>query len=793
MPFLLKIELTSQIQQRILDTRLRILKVLGFWGLSACTFESTQQFIDSKSTDMKTSCLAILMVLLLNPILAQDIQEDKTLSPYFRIIGGQEGVDQLPLLSTSAEVNIAGVIADVAITQVYKNDGLKPIEAIYVFPASTRAAVYDMVMKIGNRTIQAEIKEKNQAKAEYEQAKEEGKRASLLEQERPNVFQMNVANLMPGDQIEVVLKYTEMLIPENGIYEFVYPTVVGPRYSESLAGGEDQYVANPYQKSGEAPLYDFGLDIYLSAGLPIQNITSTTHKVGINYEGQKAAEIVLDKSEKAAGNRDFILQYQLTGGEIESGMLLYEHKGENYFLTMVQPPKRVMPESIPAREYIFIVDVSGSMRGFPLNISKKLLRDLIVGLRPTDRFNVLLFSGNAGWLAEESIAATEENVEKAINVIDRQYGGGGTRLLPAMQKALAMPRCADNLSRSMVVVTDGYISVEQETFDLIRNRLSESNLFTFGIGAGVNRHLLEGMAHVGMGEPLIITAPEGAHDKAEDFRQYISQPVLSQVKVEFEGFEAYDIQPSSVPDVLADRPILVFGKYKGKPEGQIRITGQTGIGRFEKVFEVEKYQSSRKNAALRYLWAREKIRLLDDYNQVSYSDERIAEVTKLGLDYNLMTAYTSFIAVDHEVVKNEDGETVSVKQALPLPSGVENTAIGFDVAIEGIVRKNKAPKARSLKLTVQQAQSGMGSSVDLLLQEELQTYLDQLSLCSIPTEVANIEMEITLDVLGRIIRVEVANADEALTKCLQTSLEKHYLFSCFHTQQLTLEFKLSAK
>ena len=428
-----------------------------------------------------------------------------------------------------------------------------------------------------------------------------------------------------------------------------------------------------------------------------------------------------------------------------------------------------------------------------MNISKKLLRDLIVGLRPTDRFNVLLFSGNAGWLAEESIAATEENVEKAINVIDRQYGGGGTRLLPAMQKALAMPRCADNLSRSMVVVTDGYISVEQETFDLIRNRLSESNLFTFGIGAGVNRHLLEGMAHVGMGEPLIITAPEGAHDKAEDFRQYISQPVLSQVKVEFEGFEAYDIQPSSVPDVLADRPILVFGKYKGKPEGQIRITGQTGIGRFEKVFEVEKYQSSRKNAALRYLWAREKIRLLDDYNQVSYSDERIAEVTKLGLDYNLMTAYTSFIAVDHEVVKNEDGETVSVKQALPLPSGVENTAIGFDVAIEGIVRKNKAPKARSLKLTVQQAQSGMGSSVDLLLQEELQTYLDQLSLCSIPTEVANIEMEITLDVLGRIIRVEVANADEALTKCLQTSLEKHYLFSCFHTQQLTLEFKLSAK
>lgn len=734
------------------------------------------------------------MVLVLNPILAQDMhKEDKTLSPYFMIVGGQEGIDQLPLLSTSAQVNIAGVIADVTITQVYKNDGRKPLEAIYVFPASTRAAVYDMEMKIGNRTIQAEIKEKNQAKAEYEQAKEEGKRVSLLEQERPNVFQMNVANLMPGDRIEVILKYTEMLIPENGIYEFVYPTVVGPRYSENPGNEEDQFVATPYQKSGASPLYDFDMDIYLSAGLPIQNITSTTHKVGINYEGRKAAEIALDKSEKNGGNRDFILQYQLTGGEIESGMLLYEHKGENYFLTMVQPPKRVMPKNIPAREYIFIVDVSGSMRGFPLNISKKLLRDLIVGLRPSDRFNVLLFSGNAGWLAEESIAATEENVEKAINVIDRQYGGGGTRLLPAMQKALAMPRCADNLSRSMVVVTDGYISVEQETFDLIRNRLNESNLFTFGIGAGVNRHLLEGMAHVGMGEPLIITAPEGAHDKAEDFRQYISQPVLSQVNIEFDGFQAYDIQPSSIPDVLADRPILVFGKYKGEPNGKIRIKGHTGAGPFEEVFDVGQYQASRKNAALRYLWAREKIRLLDDYNQVSYTDERVAQVTKLGLDYNLMTAYTSFIAVDNELVENEDGEMVSVKQALPLPSGVENTAIGFDVAIEGVVRKSKTPKARPLKLTVQQAQSGLGQSVDVLLQKELQTYLDQLSLCSIPSETVDIELALTLDVLGRILNVEVVNADETLTKCLQTSLEKHYLFSCFHTQEIMLEFKLTVR
>lgn len=742
---------------------------------------------------MKTSLIAILTLLLFNPILAQSTQEDKTLSPYFMVVGGKAGVDQLPLQSTKADVNIAGVIADVTITQVYKNDGQKPLEAIYVFPASTRAAVYDMVMKIGKRTIQAEIKEKNQARAEYQEAKAEGKRVSLLEQERPNVFQMNVANLLPGDQIEVILKYTEMLIPEKGVYEFVYPTVVGPRYSESQGAGSAQFVSTPYQKSGKAPLYDFDINLYLSAGLPIQHITSTTHKIGISYEGQKAAEISLDKSEKNGGNRDFILAYQLAGGKIESGLLLYEHQDENYFLMMVQPPKKVTPKNIPAREYIFIVDVSGSMRGFPLDISKKLLRDLIVGLRPTDRFNVLLFAGTSGWLAEESIEATEANIEKAIHVIDQQRGGGGTRLLPAMKKALAMPRCADGLSRSMVVVTDGYISVEQEAFDLIRNRLNEANLFTFGIGAGVNRHLLEGMAHVGMGEPLIITAPEGAPAKAENFRQYISQPVLSQITTEFEGFEVYDIQPSAVPDVLAERPILVFGKWKGEAKGKIRIKGHTGDGVFEQVFDVGQYHATRKNGALRYLWAREKIRLLDDYNQVSYTDERVAEVTKLGLDYNLMTVYTSFIAIDNEVVENEEGDLVSVKQALPLPSGVENTAVGFDVAFEKVVRKNKTPKARPLKLVVKQAQTGLGQNTDIVLQKELQTYLDQLSLCPVAQQQNPIIMAVTLDVLGRIVKVEVENADAKLSKCLQTALEQHYLFSCFHTQETTLQFVLNAK
>jgi len=221
------------------------------------------------------------------------------------------------------------------------------------------------------------------------------------------------------------------------------------------------------------------------------------------------ASIKLDPSEKHGGNRDFLLKYRLAGGQIETGLLLYEGEEEDFFLLMLQPPKRVTDSQIPAREYVFIVDVSGSMHGFPLDISKKLLKDLIGNLRPTDRFNVLLFAGGSSVMSKESLPATPENIAHAINVIERQRGGGGTELLPAMKKALALPR-TEGYSRSVVIATDGYVTVEEEAFDLIRNNLGDANMFAFGIGSSVNRYIIEGMARVGMGEPFIITKPEEA-------------------------------------------------------------------------------------------------------------------------------------------------------------------------------------------------------------------------------------------------------------------------------------------
>jgi Ca-activated chloride channel family protein len=602
---------------------------------------------------------------------------DKTLSPYFFVKSEDPTVDQLPLQSTSVQVDIAGVIADVKVTQIYKNEGKKALEALYVFPASTRAAVYGMKMTLGERTITAQIREREAARREYEEAREAGKSASLLEEQRPNVFQMNVANILPGDVIKVEMSYTEFLSPTGGVYEFIYPTVVGPRYAnqpEATAPSSEKWVKSPYLHQGESPTYSFDIQVNLSTGIPLQDVACPSHQVTTLFDGPALATVKLAEGRSSSGNRDFILKYKLAGEKIASGLLLSKGETENFFLLMLQPPQRIKAEEIPPREFIFIVDVSGSMHGFPLDVSKKLVKNLLGNLRPTDRFNVLLFAGGSRLMADASLPATPENIERAIRILDEERGGGGTELLPALQRALALPK-VEGSARSVVVVTDGYVNVETQSFDLIRNNLGKANLFAFGIGSSVNRFIIEGMARAGMGEPFIVTRPDEASSQAEKFRKYIESPLLTGIRLDFGGFNVYDTEPSNIPDVLAERPVTVFGKWRGLPRGEVVLEGRAGREEFRQKVDVGAVNPLEVNAPLRYLWARERIATLSDYNHLQPDDDRTAEVKELGLKYHLLTPYTSFVAVD-TLVRRKDGEVTTVQQPLPLPEGVSDYAIG---------------------------------------------------------------------------------------------------------------------
>jgi len=611
-----------------------------------------------------------------SPTLAQAaVPEDRTGAPYLRIDSKAPDADRVPLKETRADVQIAGVIARVRVTQVYRNEGARPLEAVYVFPGSTRAAVFGMRLTVGDRVTVAKIQERDAARRVYEQAKAQGKSASLLEQERPNVFTMNVANILPGDTVKVELDYVEALIPEDGVYELVYPTVVGPRYTTATeAAAPEAFTQNPYLTPGAPVPYAWGMNVKLEAGLGIASVTSPSHRISPRFAGKGSAAIEVD--EPQGGNKDFVLRYKLGGDRIESGVLLFPGatpQDDGFFLAMMQPPTRLEPAMIPAREYIFILDVSGSMHGYPLDTAKTVMRELIKNLKPTDRFNVLFFSGGNWLLSEDSLSATPANVDRAIAAIGHENGNGGTEILPALRRALAMKR-ADGMSTTVVVVTDGYVSVERETFDVIRKNLGTANLFSFGIGSSVNRFIIEGMARAGMGEPYIVLGPEQAPMFGAKLKKQIESPVLTDVTMKFEGFNAFDVEPPSVPDLFAAKPIVVFGKYKGEASGRITVTGRNGQGELRQSIDIGPDRMSNDNVALKYLWARHRIARLADEGQLMGSDVK-AEVTKLGLTFNLLTQYTSFVAVD-EMVRNPNGGSTKVVQPLPLPAGVEDEAGG---------------------------------------------------------------------------------------------------------------------
>ncbi|MEO0473927.1 MAG: VIT domain-containing protein, partial [Bacteroidota bacterium] len=527
-------------------------------------------------------------------------QEDQSLSPYFWIKGGDPETDALPLKHTAAEVSIAGVIADVQVKQVYQNTGEKPLEAIYVFPASTRAAVYGMTMTIGERRIVAKIKEKQAARQIYTEAKAKGKTASLLEQERPNVFQMNVANIMPGDSIVVQLSYTEMIVPEEGVYEFVYPTVVGPRYSETPLADispDNEWIQSPYTHEKEAPAYTFDLKTYVSAGMPVHALMSPSHAVQVNWIENGDAEVLLDPTDQSSGNRDYVLRYRLRGEAIQSGLMTYEEAGEKFFLWMVQPPARIEATAIPPREYVFIMDVSGSMNGFPIATSKELMRNLLKDLRPQDRFNVVLFASTSAILSEKtSLPANQESIARAIEFIEKERGSGGTSLLPALNRALNL-QTSEDYARTFVICTDGYITVEQEAYDLVRDKLGTANFFTFGIGSSSNRYLVEGLAKVGMGESFVALNEQEAKLQAKKFRTYIESPVLTNVEAQLQQLDAYEIEPPYLPDVFAERPIILFGKYKGELKGEVSLSGQTGNGVFVDRINLDEIRPLERNRA----------------------------------------------------------------------------------------------------------------------------------------------------------------------------------------------------
>ncbi len=587
--------------------------------------------------------MLVCFLCLTNVAIAQD--DDRTLCPYFNVFSTDTTDLQFSLLSTDVEATISGVIANVVVEQTYFNAGETPIDATYVFPMSTNAAVYSMQMIVNDRVINAVIKRKDEAQTIFDNADDAGLTASLLEQERPNVFQMSIANIQAFDSLKVRMVYTELLTPNNGVYQFVFPNIVAPRFT---VNGE-KWVQQAEKDLIPLSQTELNIDLKINAGMPLE-AQCKSHNVTFDYTGRSVQTTLATNPEK-----DFIVDYTLHDNHIETGLLLYEGEEENFFLSMIQPAKPDAPFDSPRREYIFIMDVSGSMKGNPLDVSKELITNLLTDLDEEDKFNIVFFAGGSNVLSPNSLAVTSENIDLAFDMINSTNAGGGTYLLNAMDLALKMEGTED-YSRTFVILTDGHVTVEKEAFEMIRENLNEANFFAFGIGSSVNRYIIEGIAYMGEGEPFVVTDMADAHVMADTFREYIEKPTLTNIEARFSGIDVYDIEPISIPDVFAERPIIIYGKYNGAAQGTVTITGDYAGAVVSSSLDFAQYADNKEdNIALKYLWARKKIKLMSDYGIGSNELDDISieeEITQLGLKYSLVTEYTSFVAVDSNAVAN---------------------------------------------------------------------------------------------------------------------------------------------
>ena len=607
-----------------------------------------------------------------------------------RLVNAKDEALFSALKHTDVKAQISGGIALVTVEQQFSNPSKTPVEAVYTFPLPDDAAVNAMEFRVGNRRIVGEIKRREEARKIYDEAKSAGKRTALLDQERPNIFTQSVANVMPGDDLRVKISFVQRLNYKGGAYEWAFPTVVGPRYSADggyaetgkrgggVAANVTPPIAPPPTRSG----HDLALSVHIDAGVPITGIVSELHPVNISKNGDRA--LVTLKDQNTLPNRDFILRYAVAGGEVQSGLLTQKDgKGGGYFSLVMQPPARPKSDQISPRELVFVVDQTGSQNGWPIAKAKETMRYALDKLRPGDTFQVLGFNTSVYPCFDKPVKPTAANLSKARAFIEGLQAEGGTDILQALQAALKIPLDRDRL-RVVVYLTDGYVNNDMSVVDFLRKNRGTTRVFTFGMGNSVNRFLLDNMAREGRGEAEYITVdPAGVRpdnaDEAQDavarFYKKIATPVLIDPQIDWNDLPVEDVQPKIIPDVFENGPVVVTGRFTKPAKGTVILRGWAGDKRVEQRVAVDFGDAKTDNPALEALWAREKIADLQaqDYQgaQNNTPDAKIKEqIVQTALDHNLMSQWTSFVAVEQKVV-NPGGENAKNDVPIETPEGVD--------------------------------------------------------------------------------------------------------------------------
>ncbi|MCK0126589.1 VIT and VWA domain-containing protein [Gelidibacter sp. F2691] len=599
---------------------------------------------------------------------------------------------ELPMLDSAYRVNIEGDMATVELRQVFSNPSEVPLEAEYLFPLNQNAAVFGMTMEIGDEIVQAVIREKATAEAEYKQAASEGKAAALLTQHRPNMFTQKIANLMPGLPVEVTLKYVQMVPKIDGQFELVVPLIVGPRYESPQVNAEehdtdaDAPAQNATWSISPVPAFPnvagldlptsilsdrVSLDLNMVAGVEMSQFSSPTHPLDIvETDASLSAQFAQGK---VMDNKDLILRYMLGGDALQAATLTHHDERGGFLSVMIEPPAVPDEATATPRELVFVLDTSGSMSGQPLAASKRFMDAALKGLRPGDYFRIIPFSSTARHFAEDASPATTSNIAAGRKFVSRLSARGGTEIDRAIRTAFETESPEDTM-RIVVFLSDGYIGDEARVLRTIREQIGQSRIYAFGIGSSVNRYLLDAMADEGRGYARYVGLDEDAMEVADIMAANLKTPLLTDIEIDWGDLEVTDMTPSRLPDLFAGNSLRVYARYKGSDQGQVMLKGLVR-GRVAEM-PVELVLSDQEGeAALPLIWARNQIATLD--RRIAVRDRAEAadkEITRLGLEYSLQTRNTSFVAVSQKVV-NTTGEAAT-QASVPLPkvSGVSKNA-----------------------------------------------------------------------------------------------------------------------
>ncbi len=602
----------------------------------------------------------------------------------------------VPLKHTDVKASIAGYIASVDVTQQFTNPFNSKIEAVYVFPLPHNAAITEFIMTIGDRRIRGIIRERAEAERIYQSAKSQGYVASLLTQDRPNIFTQAVANIEPGKLIDINIRYFHTLTYSDGWYEWHFPMVVGPRFNPpnitdgigavvrgegsgfrvqeradagriAGVGAMPQKTEVQYLKPTERSGHDISLSVNIEAGVKIEELTIPTHRAEMRSESSSAT-IKLSANDSIP-NKDFLLRFRVAGDKPKSALLAHRDEKGGYFTLLLYPPQSLAHLSRKPLEMVFVIDYSGSMEGKPLAQAKAATRAALERMRPDDTFQIVRFSDDAQLMSDKPLPATPENIRRAKAYLDQPYGGGGTMMLTGISKSLDFPHDQSRL-RFVCFLTDGFIGNETEILREIHGRLGPSRIFSFGVGPSVNRYLLDHMARMGRGAAAYLTLDEKAEPVMDGFFERISHPALTDLQIDFGGMKASDVFPDGLPDLFVGRPVILSGKFTGNGKTTVRIKGSAGGEIHEFTMNIDLDAPGASHPALRPIWARTKIADLADRSAWDPAPNIPAQIKDLALEHGLMSPYTAFIAVD--ATKRTDGTWgTTVAVPVPVPEGVK--------------------------------------------------------------------------------------------------------------------------